>query len=138
MALVLATLLLLATRHADALIVDDAFAAGLRLNEEIAARDRALALGWRVDLAATPHPDGVRVRVRLLDAGGAALSAESVVVRRERPAEGGLDAELALERAGDAFEGVVALPRPGLWRLAVRAARDGETVRAAFSLQGAS
>ena len=138
MGLVLSTLLWLSIRHADALVVEDAFAAGLRINDEIAARARTEALGWRLDLAATPVAEGVHLRVRLLDDLGRALRAESVVVRRERPAEGGLDAERVLQASGDGFEGVLELPRPGRWRLGVRALHEGETVRAEYSLESPS
>jgi len=138
MGLVLSALLWLSIRYGDALVVEDAFAAGLRVNDELSARARTDALGWRVDLAATPVAEGVRVQVRLLDGLGRALPAESVVVRRVRPAEGGFDADQVLQRSGDGFEGVLALPRPGRWRLGVRALHAGETVRAEYSLEVAS
>ena len=62
---------------------------------------------------------------RLLGADGRPLDAARLSVRRERPAEGGLDAEFAIAGAGPID---VELPRPGRWSLTVRAERDGAVV----------
>jgi nitrogen fixation protein FixH len=74
------------------------------------------------------------VRVTVLGADGGWVPAQEVVVRRERPAEGGLDADFALRADGDGFVGTLPLPRPGRWRLAVTATVGGRPVRQQFAV----
>jgi hypothetical protein len=84
-------------------------------------------IGWSLDVLATPAPGGARVVAQLRNTAGAVLATESASLRRERPTEQGLDAELPLARdaATGALAADVALPRPGRWRLVVAARRDG-------------
>jgi nitrogen fixation protein FixH len=123
-----------AARHPDPVLVRDTFAADPGRSEELRERRRAEALGLGVRLEARHGPEGLRVRVTVLGAGGARLPAEEVVVRRERPAEGGLDADFPLRADGDAFVGTLPLPRPGRWRLAVTATVEGRPVRQHFAV----
>jgi nitrogen fixation protein FixH len=123
-----------ASRHPDPLVVDDAWRAGRAYSEHVRAARRADVLGWRVDLAAAPAPGGVDVRVELFDAEAAPLAPERVEVRRERPAEGGLDASFELRRGDTSVAGHVPLPRPGRWRLVVRAEARGEVVERVFGV----
>jgi nitrogen fixation protein FixH len=126
-----------ARANPDPLVVDDAYAAGLHYSERVRAERRAEALGWEVTLHATPDPGGAHVSVALRDATGSPLEATRASLRRERPAEGGLDAEFALRPAGapGRFEAQVPLPRRGRWRLVARFERGGETVERAFALE---
>ena len=54
-----------ASSNPDAMVVDDAYEAGLRYNEALRAQQRAEALGYRVDLTLAPAADAVRVLVVL-------------------------------------------------------------------------
>lgn len=126
----------IAATHPDPEVVDDAYEAGLRINEELRARRRAAALGVVLALETRREPGGVEVRVTVTDARGAPAAAERVAVRRERPAEGGLDADFELARSGGGYAGLVPLPRPGRWRLVATATVGGEVVRRVFSLEG--
>jgi nitrogen fixation protein FixH len=123
-----------AARHPDPLVVDDADAAARRYSERVRAARRAESLGWSIDLVARPNATGAVLRVALRDGEGQPLAAERVTVRRERPAEGGLDAEVALEAGSEGWSGGIALPRPGRWRLVVRAERDDEVAERSFAL----
>jgi nitrogen fixation protein FixH len=120
-----------ATRHPDAVVGQDA---SRSLPEPLRAARRAHALGWEIALVAAPEPGGAAVRVALRDGAGAPLAADRVTLRRERPAEGGLDTELALAGAGADWAGAVPLPRPGRWHLVVRAERGEEAAERRFSV----
>lgn len=124
----------LATSHPDPLVVDDAYAAGRAYSERVRAARRTEALGWAIDLVAHPEPGRAALRVEVVDGDGAPLAADRVTVRRERPAEGGLDADVELAGADGRWTGVVALPRPGRWHLVVRAERDGAVAERTFAL----
>jgi nitrogen fixation protein FixH len=118
--------------HPDSEVVGDAYAVGLRLNEELAARRESSSLGLDLRLVAREAPGAVDVRVEVL--GAATATAGNVVVRRVRPAEGGLDADFALEPDGAAFRGRVPLPRAGRWRLVARAEVAGRRIERGFAL----
>jgi len=126
-----------ARTNPDPLVVDDAYAAGLHYSERVRAERRAEALGWQIGLRATTEPGAANLTVELHDASGAPLEVTRASVLRERPAEGGLDAEFALQPAGapGRLEARVPLPRPGRWRLVARIERDGRTVERAFALE---
>lgn len=122
-----------AVRNPDPLVVEDAWAAGVRASEELRERGEAGARGLDLHLEARPEGEGLRVRVTAVDREGARVTAERVMVRRERPAEGGLDAEFSLRDEDGAFVGSLPLPRPGRWRLAVTATVAGRPVRRDFA-----
>ncbi len=126
-----------ARANPDPLVVDDAYAASLHYSERVRAERRAEALGWEVSLQATPEPGGVQVAVVLRDATGRPLDTSRASIRRERPTEGGLDAEFALRPAGapGRLQARVPLPRHGRWRLVAHLERGGETVERAFALE---
>ncbi|HBZ72011.1 MAG TPA: hypothetical protein DEP35_20695, partial [Deltaproteobacteria bacterium] len=128
MAVVLAGFLWTAVSHPDPLLVDDTYAAGHRYNEELRAENRAAALGWHLDLRTVPTTLGARVAMRLLDADGRALAADRASLRRERPAQGGLDETVALSSDGAGFAADVPLPRPGRWWLEARIEHEGAAV----------
>jgi nitrogen fixation protein FixH len=123
-----------ASRNPDPPVVTDSWSAGRAYSENVRAARRIEALGWRVDLATAPAPGGVDVRVGLHDAAGQPLAPGRVEVRRERPAEGGLDAGFELRRAEAGFAGHVPLPRPGRWRLVVRVEAGEEAVEQVFGV----
>jgi nitrogen fixation protein FixH len=126
----------IARTHPDAVLVQDAYEAGLRYNALLAERRAAAALGVDLELAVARGDTGIDVRVVVRDRNGARVAADAVVVRRERPAEGGLDADFRLTPDGDDFAGEVPLPRPGRWRLVVTATVEGTAVRESFALGG--
>jgi nitrogen fixation protein FixH len=135
MAAVLGLFLQVAIAHRDAAVVEDAYAAGLRLSSEIDAARRARERGVDLALVAAREGGGVRVRVSVTSRDGAAV-AESVSVRRERAAEGGLDETFALARdGGDGFVGFVPLPRPGRWELEARAQLADTSVARRFGVE---
>jgi nitrogen fixation protein FixH len=125
--------LAVASRNPDPLVVEDAWRAGRAYSESVRAARRAEALGWRLELATVPAPGGVDVRVTVPDR-AAAQAFSRVEVRRERPAEGGLDARFELSPADGAFAGRVPLPRRGRWHLVVRAENGGEAIERAFAV----
>ena len=114
-------------RFPDA-VIGDAYQTGLHYSEGIRAADRARALGWQLDVRTEVQADGARAVATLRDASGAPLRAERVTLRRERPAEGGLDEELAMVSSGEDYTGAVALPRRGRWQLVALAEREGERI----------
>lgn len=136
-AMVTSSLLFLrvAVTNPDALVVTDARTAGRRYHEAVRAERRGESLGWKIDLHATTGNGGADVRVHVRDADGVPVQAQRVSVRRERPAEGGLDETLDLLRAGDAWNGRVELPREGRWHLHVRIEAGDEAVERAFALR---
>lgn len=121
----------LASAHPDPVLGRDT---SRELPEAVRAVRRADALGWQIALEAAPRAGGADVRVTLRDAAGAPLAADRVSVRRERPAEGGLDAEIPLAGQGGDWAGAVALPRSGRWQLVVRAERGAEAAERRFAL----
>lgn len=116
----------LASANPDALVVENTQEAEQRYDERVRAARRAEALGWAVGVETTLRPGAAALRVAMRDSAGRVLLPERVTLRRERPAEGGLDAEVALVAEGSGFAGEIALPRPGRWVLRVRAEREGE------------
>lgn len=119
------TLLWIAAHHPDPAVVPDAWRAERDLHGERAALARSREAGLTLEVATQTAPGGVRLEGRVLAPGALDRSGWSVRVRRERPAEGGLDAEFELAREGDRFAGVVPLPRPGRWNLIARASGEG-------------
>jgi len=111
-----------AHRHPDALVVDDAYVAGLAWNAQQRAHAVAEQAGWELRLRAEEAAGGLDVRVSAFDASGARLDGARLGLRRERPSEGGYDADIALDADGAAR---VPLPRAGRWHLVATAERDG-------------
>lgn len=127
----------IAVANPDALVVRDSHAASRAYHEDVRAERRGELLGWQIGLRATPGNGGADVRVQVRDAAGTPIDAERVSVRRVRPAEGGLDLTLDLNRAGEVWSGHVELPREGRWQLHVRVEAGDEAVERAFALQAA-
>ena len=116
----------IAARNPDPTVAGDSFQASARFADEARAEARASAQGWTLDVTTAANATGVAVGARLLGADGQPLVADRLSVRRERPAEGGFDADFAI--AGD--EPIeVALPRTGRWSLTVRAERGDAVVQ---------
>lgn len=130
MILVSLTFLRTAIDHPDPVMSEDGFASSAAYDAALRQQRSAEALGWAVDAAIVPTAIGIHVTATLRDASGTPIVADRVTARRERPAEGGLDAELELVPAADGavHEGEVALPRLGRWWLWLRAERAGETL----------
>jgi nitrogen fixation protein FixH len=126
----------IARLHPDALVVQDAYEAGLRYNALQAQRRAAEQRGLDIRLEAELVAGSARLRARVVDEQGGPVSARTIVVRRERPAEGGYDAEFALVRDESGFVGEVPLPRSGRWRLVITAVVDDLRVRRVYRVQG--
>ncbi len=109
-------------------VIADAYQTGLHYGEGVRAADRVRALGWQLDVRTEIEADGARAVATLRDATGATLRADRMTLRRERPAEGGFDEELAMARSGELYTGQVSLPRRGRWQLVALAERDGERI----------
>lgn len=122
--------LAIATTYPDAEVVEDAYAAGLAYDEELALRRRADELGLSIGLETRPAADGIVARVAVTDREGRPVEVDSVTVRRIRPTQGGFDHDFALVRSGGAFEGRVPLPLPGRWRLEARLMVGGQELLA--------
>ncbi|MBM3630273.1 MAG: hypothetical protein FJX21_20995, partial [Alphaproteobacteria bacterium] len=118
---------------------DNAFGRGLAYNRLLEAQERQDGLGWRVDveLGAADGGDGARVvRVRLVDAGGAALADGRATLALHRPVERVAPGPVPLEPTGPgAFEGRVVLARTGQFdaRVACCVAPTASTRRAGSS-----
>jgi nitrogen fixation protein FixH len=125
-----------AVGNPDPLVVKDAYAAEPAVAEAMRARARAAEQGWKLSVRTRAETDGVVVEAALRDGHGDLLDVERVVVRRERPAEGGLDLESTLVREGDLYVGHVSLPRAGRWQLVVRAERGGALLEETLALWG--
>jgi len=125
----------IAVSHPDPVVVDDAYAAGLRYNETRAARDRGRDSGLEIALRTEPVPAGLAVTLEIRDPSGARVPAESVTLRRERPAEGGHDREIAMRSDGGAYAADVPLPLPGRWTLVANAVVNGVHLERAFSVE---
>jgi nitrogen fixation protein FixH len=125
----------LALAHPDALVVDDAYGAGLRYNEAQATRRRAAELGYALSLSTRPTAGGVAVTLRIRDAAGTPVQATSAVLRRERPSQGGYDAVFPLTPANDGFAATVPLPLPGRWHLVASAEVAGASLERSFALE---
>lgn len=128
-----------AAAHPVTLVAEDPFRAGLAYKDRVAERRRAEALGLELALETAPVEGGVAVRVRVTSGEGRAARAERVVVRRERPTQGGLDADFPLERGPEGlFTGRVPVPRAGRWRLVATATVEGVPVRRTVTVEGRS
>ena len=130
------TFLAIAIRHPDPKVVEDAWASEPGIAATIRARQEADARGWALAVRTADVAGGVRLEVMLRDASGHALAPERVRVRRERPAEGGFDADLELLRSGESFAGEVPLPKGGRWTITVSAERDGGLAEERLALVG--
>ena len=115
----------IAARNPDPAVASDSFLAGAAFADEARAEARAHAQGWSLDVTTAQTAGGVAVAARLLGADGRPLDADHLSVRRERPAEGGYDADFAIASSGPVD---VALPRAGRWSLIVRAERGDAAV----------
>jgi nitrogen fixation protein FixH len=122
----------IALEHPDPLVTPDAYAAGLAWNDRQRALARADAAGWRIELAATPVAEGVRIALAATDAAGQPLRAVHLSARRVRPSEGGYDIDIPLAADGTAL---VPLPRPGRWHLVAAAERDGALIERVYRVE---
>ena len=113
---------------------DNAFGRGLAYNRVLEAQERQDGLGWRVDveLGAAAAGDGGRlVRVRLADAGGAALADGHVSLELHRPVERVAPVMVPLQPTGPGtFEGRVVLARAGQFDARVVVLRGAERLDA--------
>lgn len=125
----------IAATHPDAVVVDDAWGAGLRYNDERRTRRLAAEQGWELSLSTEPRAEALHVVIELVDRAGAPLAISRASVRRERPAEGGSDAEFELVPGDRGFSGTVPLPLPGRWHLVAIAEVDGRAVERTFAVR---
>ncbi|MDJ0789045.1 MAG: FixH family protein [Myxococcota bacterium] len=134
---VITTFAVIAGRNADPLVVEDAYEAGRRINEQIRADRAARALGVDLDVVVVREADsGVGVSVRAIGPDGTPVAVDTVRVRRERPTEGSLDQDFELVRAESRHRGHIPLPRAGRWHLIVVATVDGHEIREIHGLGG--
>lgn len=112
---------LVALRSQDGLVVDDYYKQGLAINQVIEREARAEALGLRASLMFNPE----RTRVRLTFDGDATRSSETLL-RLIHPTRAGLDQTIALLHAGgDVWDGALAAPTAGRWRILLEDAAGG-------------
>ena len=135
MAAVLFAFLYVAVSHPDPVLVHDAYAASGRYDAALRAAQHAAAVGLRLELLSRPEPGGTRVTARLLGADGRALPADHMLVHRERPTQGGFDADVATTASGDGWTAFVALPLSGRWIVEARAERGGEVIEQRFEIE---
>lgn len=109
------------------LATDHPYERGLAHNRTLAEARAQSALGWRVDVWATPLPgNGVEVSARFADRGGRAIEGLAVTAAFRRPTVAGHDVELPLVAAGGGhYRATTRLSLPGQWDLRL-VAGDGD------------
>lgn len=119
------------------LTTSEPYTKGLRHNAELAAEARQKALGWSAAHEFRDRGGGAgTLRLELRARDGAPLDGATVSALLVRPAQHGLDAEVALAPVGRGqYEGVVALPRPGLWEVRYRVRRGGDEFSAVARIE---
>jgi len=130
------TFYFIAAANRDAPVVADAYAAGLRYNEQMALERRASQLGWDVGLRTTPTDEGVLLELDVRDERHRRLDVERAVVRRVHPTQGGFDADFDLEPGPQGgARAAIPLPLRGRWRLVATVDAEGRTVREATEVR---
>jgi hypothetical protein len=106
----------LATRSADGLVVDDYYKQGLAVNQRLARAQNARALGITGTLSIEATTGGaVRANLR-----GNSLGAEAVVLTLGHPTRAGMDQRVTLTPAGEGvFVGRIAALAAGRWHVVV-------------------
>jgi len=97
---------------------DDAYRRGLGFNEQLAAKQKAAALGWQVAARLDRKEAGGRLVLALHDKAGVPLSSAAVRAEFRRPIERGLDFTVALTpRGAGRYVAPVRAPRAGQWQV---------------------
>lgn len=109
-----------------------AYAAGLRFNEVLKAREQQTALGWTAALDATRARGIVTVRVRMSDRNGAPLARLKLSGELRRPTHAGEDHALSFRAAPSGVYVAETSAAEGAWDVRVRAVGDRN---AAFDLK---
>jgi hypothetical protein len=110
----------LAVMSDDGLVADDYYKQGLAINQVIGRAERATALSLQAAVAIAA--DG-GVRVAVTGGGTADATPESITLLLAHPTRGGSDVRAELRRAADGgYEGRLAPPAPGRWRVIVESA----------------
>jgi nitrogen fixation protein FixH len=121
--------LIIAARDPNAYVVEpDYYRKAVQWDSTMAEARASAALGWRMDAAwGRWSPGGTELRVALQDSTGAPLGGAAIdmdLINNLAP-EHVLHAAPA-DQGGGLYRATVALPRPGLWELRVRATRGAE------------
>lgn len=106
-----------ASRSWTGLVVKNTYVASQQFNRKAEEGRAQAALGWKGKLAIA---DG-RVSYRLVDAGGALVPADGVVVTFRRPVSDAEDRTLTLERGADGTFSLAEPVRDGVWIVEVDA-----------------
>ncbi|HSQ05122.1 MAG TPA: FixH family protein, partial [Burkholderiales bacterium] len=110
-----AATLWLAVASNDGLVADDYYKRGLAINQTLSRERRAAAAGYRAQVAFSPRFDRMRVVLS-----GSAMPV-ALTVRFAHPTRAGLDQLVRLPAmAPGIYEGSLAVPQPGSWRLIVQ------------------
>ena len=110
----------------DPLVVKDAFAAGLSINQQLRAEQRGKELGYQLAFSATPESGGVAVTISLTNREGLTLEADTFFVKRENPTIGGFDKHFEIEHSDQPL--FIPLPTQGRWYLTAVARRGASQV----------
>ena len=125
--------LITAARDPNAYVVEpDYYRKGVKWDSTMAQARASVALGWQVDAALRDWtPAGTDLVVQLADSTGAPVAGADVSVEmiNNLSPETPLHASPADAGTGR-YRARVALPRPGLWELRLRARRGGKTFTA--------
>lgn len=114
----------IALSHPSVPASQDHYGESLHWDEVQAERGRAAALGWQVELqpCASLGPDGCPLSLHVRDAQGAAVAGLHGEIRAERADDPTLDRTAAVTAGAEAgaYQGHLALGRPGLYTLSMR------------------
>jgi hypothetical protein len=110
----------LAVKSDDGLVADDYYKQGLAINQVIGRAERAAALALKATVSIAA--DG-RVRAELAGGGTADAAPETISLLLVHPTRAGGDMRTVLHRGTDgAYEGRLAPPAPGRWRMILESA----------------
>jgi nitrogen fixation protein FixH len=119
------------------LTASEPYTKGLRHNAELAAEARQAALGWSAahEFRAETGLAG-RLVIVLADRDGNPVDGAEVSARLVRPAQQGLDRDVALAPASRGrYEAAVTLPLPGLWEIRYRVRRGADEFHAVARIE---
>ena len=110
-------MLWLAIHSNDGLVTDDYYRRGLAINQDLSRDQRAAELGLKAEVSL--GDGGSRIRVRLESATNAVLPAALQVRLAHRTRAGSDQGATLLSMANGRYEGDLAPPGAGLWRLSI-------------------
>ncbi|RMG12758.1 MAG: hypothetical protein D6731_13340 [Planctomycetota bacterium] len=119
-------LLAYALSDPSAVAEPDYYAKALAWDEHLRQEAQNRALGWRLEVSATPRPSGQRLFVRLLDRDGRPLAGAKVHVLAFHKARRAESIEVELPEVSGGYAAELPARRPGLWELRFACQHGGQ------------